>query len=301
MIRRPIRTGFTRTDLLAAVVICCLTAIYGVAMIGCGGGDSANAKAIEELTKKTDELTRRVDAMEPAYQRLETAVTSARQTARRMQNGTQVRGIQQGMVLYAQGNKTFYPGLTSSGANMGKIDGAASEGIMFGAAAFDDANPTAIVYAIMMTDSYFTPEYAISPLDASKTKATPGPTPVTNANYSYALLKVTNKQSDAGRRTEWSDTQNSQAPIAGDRSKAIDPSMTTTSLHVATTGADSAHWQGSVVWNDNHVTFENTGKLKVTNLKIGRVHNFDSTDTDDLFSGAAVGKFDATTNALFAY
>ena len=219
---------------------------------------------------------------------------------RRMQNATQVRGIQQGMVLYAQGNKNYYPGFDKHGnnqifaSNVAKVPD-------FLAADFSSTNPTAAVYALLMNGSYFTPEYAISPLEPNKVKATPGSTPITTANYSYALLSVADPTADKGRREEWTDTNNSQTPIAGDRSKAIDPTMTTTSIHVQTTSTAPTDWQGNVVWNDNHVTFETTALFTGNTIKIG-TSTGKASDFDDLFDGKAVGSdLPADTNALFAY
>ncbi len=219
---------------------------------------------------------------------------------RRMQNGTQVRGIHIGMVLYAQGNKNHYPGFDKFGNNATFASNIANVPD-FIAADFSSANPTAAVYAILMNGSYFTPEYAISPLEPNKVKAAPGSTPLTSANYSYALFSVADPTADKGRRAEWFDTQNSQAPIAGDRGKAIDPTMRTTSIHVQTTTAAPNDWQGNVVWNDNHVTFETTANLRGDNIKIGDKAG-KAGDIDDLFDGkAAGGDLPADANALFAY
>jgi len=43
------------------------------------------------------------------------ALSAARTTARRMQNSTQLRGLQNQMFTFAQGNNTYFPGLTSTG------------------------------------------------------------------------------------------------------------------------------------------------------------------------------------------
>ena len=261
---RSHRTGFSRTDLLAAIVLSMVIFLYAGIITGCGGG-------------------------------------AAERTRLRMLNGTQVRGLQMGMVLYAQGNKQYYPGLDSSGANLTNKEMVESR-YRFTAADLSPADPTAAVYAALFTGNFYVPDYALNPLEpkGTKTKLTE-PGTVTKANYSYALLSFASPDAVKGRRAAWMENQDSRTPIAGDRSKAIDPSLKTTSLHVSTTSTDSADWQGSIVWNDNHVTFEKSGKLKAAELKIGKVEDNQSTDIDDLFDGAAVGKFDATTNALFAY
>lgn len=229
---------------------------------------------------------------------------ASRRMSQRMQNAMQIRGIQQGMVVYAQGSKTFYPGFTSDGRNdAGRLGSTHPQphGHLYGAPALSSNDPTAIVYAVLLSGNYIIPKYLISPLEPRKTKAAPGPLHITNDNYSYALLSVADPTTDKGRRAEWTDTQNSQAPIAGDRGKAIDPTMRTTSLHVKTTTADSNDWQGSIVWNDGHSTFETTGRFAGDAIKIGQ-QTGKAADIDDLFDGAAAGgDLPADTNALFAY
>lgn len=230
------------------------------------------------------------------------ALGSARRTARRMQNGTQVRGIQQGMVLYAQGNKTFYPGLNGDGANE-------TVNIAVGNTAVSASAPTAsgstaadYVYARLINGSYFTPEYAISPLE-TKTKAVFNAA-ITNANYSFALLRVFDAAGSGNlRRTEWSDTQNSQAPVAADRNSVLDGSLVNWSIHstVPKGDGDAANWQGNIVWNDNHVTFETTGKLKANGLKFGSAAGTGAdTVTDDITADAAVDTLPIGGNAFFA-
>jgi len=225
------------------------------------------------------------------------ALGSARRSACRMQNGTQVRGIQQGMVLYAQGNKGFYAGLDSSGVNDIAVtaDAATSR---YGAAVLATASPTAIVYAKLMSGAYFTPEYAISPLEPTLAKANFAAA-VTKLNYSYALLKMADGTADADRRKEWNDTNNSQAPVAFDRSKLIDTALATTSIHATTTTNVSTDWQGNIVWNDNHVTFETNGQFAVSTVRIGSATN--AAGIDDLFVSAANAPMTATGDAMGAY
>ena len=43
------------------------------------------------------------------------ALGLARETARQMQSSTQVRGIHNALVTYAQGNKSYYPGIMPTG------------------------------------------------------------------------------------------------------------------------------------------------------------------------------------------
>ena len=189
------------------------------------------------------------------------ALGAARRTARQMQNSTQVRGIHTGLVLFSQGNNTYYPGATSIG-QMGSIvnpnDGAFVE----------------IRFQELLDDNYFTGEYAISPSE-TKTRWTTGL--VTTANYSYALLRVANLGvPGADRSAEWRDTSNSEAPIISDRAKDNNGTINVGTVGTPTTQIKSVHtnptantneWRGSVGFNDNHVTFEATHNQLDTQYK----------------------------------
>ena len=213
------------------------------------------------------------------------AVQSPRTHSRRpSRNSTQVRGIQQGMATFASGNGGFYPGLDSTGKLLPAIPASATT---YGAAAPTNADQS-IVYAIMLTNSFFTPDYAVSPSEVDPLiKPAPGisaAATIDQRHYSYALLQFAGPD-NAGRRLEWKATENSQCPAVTDRSKAIDPILTTTSIHTTATGSDSATWEGNVAWNDNHVTFETTGIIPAGKTKIGTAM---AEGVDDLFLAAPV-------------
>lgn len=106
---------------------------------------------------------------------------------------TQLRGIQQSCVIYAQNNKSYYPGINPDGT-LGRINVA--------------ERYTALVQANM-----FTPDYLISPIDTGKSPW-PGTGPMTTNHYSYAALQV---PAAGGRHDEWSETINPQAIVFGDR------------------------------------------------------------------------------------
>jgi len=84
---------------------------------------------------------------------------------------TQVRGIQQALVLFSNGNNSFYAGIDgSTGKKVGPITATATE---YGAAAPSNTDLSA-VYAILMTNDYFTTDYALSSCETDDTKQ-PGP------------------------------------------------------------------------------------------------------------------------------
>lgn len=195
------------------------------------------------------------------------ALSAARDAARRMQNGTQVRGIHTGLVIFAQGNNGQYVGIASDGTKAGGtwVDG--------------QFTATGRIQK-MIENNYFTSQYAKSPSE-SQTGTT-----------SYALLHIdhngaTNAQPvTSDRNNEWRDTSNTEAPVITDRYVPLtsDPTFgvvptTGKSIHTnPTTGMD---WRGSVGWNDNHVTFESTSNLTT---RYGSTAN--SNGSDSLFGGA---------------
>lgn len=210
------------------------------------------------------------------------ALGAARRTARQMQNGTQVRGIQGAFVLFAQGNNNFYPGwngtaLTTFSTPVGWGNGAQNGGI------------ASQRLALMLLNSFFTGEYIISPAE-TKSIWTSGA--VSTSNFSYALLGINSTTTDGGRLNEWSQTINTQGIVVTDREGSStaqstqDTSLATTSLWVTTTtnasGAtgNAANWRGSVAWNDNHVSFETNASISTT--KFGQVTN----TNDNLFLSA---------------
>lgn len=186
------------------------------------------------------------------------ALGAARRTARQMQNNTQVRGIHQSMVMFAQGNKSKFPGLDGNGqlATQSASAGTAANGVGGGTVQQR--------FAILLDNNYFTGEYAVSPSE-TKTAWTSGT--LQTANLSYALLTITDAPNTGAtpiaptgthgqRRTEWAETLNTEAPIITDRSKGADLAA---SYSVHTEAGDG--WRGSVAYNDNHVVFESTHTL----------------------------------------
>lgn len=258
----PSKTEFSLRDLFALLAVGCIFATLVVA--GCGDGVSGDPIKVTPT-----------QVMRFSKVGLLPALGASRSTAQRMQNATQIRGIHQSFVLYSNSNNTFYPGYNSDGRN--DFDAVAATQTKWGNGALhkDDISK---VYAELLTGEYVTPEYIISPLDTSmgapslpSRKGT-----VTNRQYSYALLDMT-AAAPGSRRREWSDTNNSQAPIVSDPSSDIrSVSLDTVTYHSnvpASQGNSDTDYQGSVAWNDNHVTFENQGQFSPGTLKMGSIRN----------------------------
>jgi hypothetical protein len=159
---------------------------------------------------------------------------------------SQLRGIHQGLVTFANSNKNWYAGVDASG---------------------NDAGITIEErYQLMMEGDFFTPEYAISPSEDDPLIHEWSETgTVTQDNYSYAMLQVPNP---GARREEWKQTLNSQAIVMSDRNVG---NMTDTfGIHshgyrkqTGSYGCTSSsrlvdHWVGQILWNDNHVEFIET-------------------------------------------
>jgi len=206
------------------------------------------------------------------------ALGAARRTARQMQGSTQVRGIHQAMVLFAQGNKGFYPGKTDTGTQVMK----ATATNMSYAAAGENGHTVQGRFAMMIdpAENMVPAAMLISPSEnGNKTKIDlAAATPLIGlTGYSYALLEI-----DAGagdRDDEWTDTTNSQAIVVSDR-------LTNAGASAADdTDNDSIHstagWTGSAAYNDNHVVFESTSADLDLQYGTGQLKI-----NDDLFDGA---------------
>ena len=175
------------------------------------------------------------------------ALNAARQTARKMQNSTQLRGIHQQLVVFAQSNKGWYPGLTPTGV----LDGSGSTGLRNGA------------FGRMKREDFYTAEYLVSPaeVDPSINGISPVVPPAGGtATGSYALLRYNttgttlNSPSTLGQ-LEWRESLRTTAIVLSDREIATgttNPRSIWTSVN--------GQWQGSVLFNDNHVQFELTDK-----------------------------------------
>jgi prepilin-type N-terminal cleavage/methylation domain-containing protein len=202
------------------------------------------------------------------------ALGAARRTARQMQNSTQVRGIQTGLVLFAQGNNSYYVGLASDGT---KASGTWIAGQYTALGRVQK----------LIEDNYFTLEYARSPSEAQ------------TGTTSYAFLHIDNNGGGqpitSSRNDEWKDTTNTEAIVISDR-VVTDGNITDGSggeaLSVAGTGlgaktrsihtnpSTGTDWRGSVGWNDNHVTFESTWNQTTK-------YGSDNLSSDCLFMGPA--------------
>lgn len=178
--------------------------------------------------------------------------------SRYMANSTQLRGIHQGFVTFAQSNKKggndgYFPGFDSSGNVIpdGADTGHSGDGTMPGARLW-----------MMLEGNFFTPDYIINPADPIAFEAMLGPSgeyePITADHFSYAMLGLASP--DDSREREWKETLNTSAIVIGDRAIGTGRSDIS-SVWTATGGGD---WRGGVTRNDNSTSFETSAEFEQT-------------------------------------
>lgn len=197
---------------------------------------------------------------------------TARRQARRMENNTRVRGIHQGMLAYANGNRDHMPGLNANGSVVA-VNGTTNTGKDATGPTFGSGDGESVQgrYFIMLNRKIFSPDYVLSPMDtaADRAKWEPGQefsTKVLDTNYSYALLMIhrTSKMSSSfknHRLEEWAGgNTNAKALMVTDRNVgtgAVEPKPQADGSYPKDV-ASSIHsepWTGSGVWNDGHASF----------------------------------------------
>ena len=253
------------------------------------------------------------------------ALSAARRTARQMTNGTQVRGIHQGEVFFAQANNHWFTGYDRNGnsdyahafdgvGTAAYQDGHASSAVPAGWLSFDgvtsydtsDPRSPSWRFRRLLENDYFTGEYAVSP---SETKPYWGPGAVMNpSKFSYAMLKIDGTVTlgladldlyTCPRKAEHKETNNTEAVIISDRA-ITQGTGGHKSVHTNPSDANAVDWKGSVCWNDNHVGFEPSFTLYTKyNTYVNATDNLftDATVDPGTESDAAMAWIDITTYA----
>lgn len=248
------------------------------------------------------------------------ALGAARQAARKIASGTQLRGIHQGMVIFAQENKGWYPGLKSDGKPL-RGTGTGDPRDLFchlgGNETYRSGAPGLGIerrLAVMMERKYFPLEYLISPGETASEVEPVDPNtytgPLNGANVrpnssSFALLYI-GDPSDAGnwtptpRSLEWGDTGNTLAVVMADR--AISDSGTQAQhapasgeIHSIWTDAGSG-WAGNIANNDNSVAFANSEIIEQT-----RYDKAPTKPDDNMFSSQDFPATEKNENARLFY
>ncbi|HEX2838341.1 MAG TPA: hypothetical protein VHN77_09470 [Phycisphaerales bacterium] len=212
--------------------------------------------------------------------------TRARVASRKIHDGTQVRGIHQGLVLWCQSCNDSYPLPSQYDKTNSTI-------------AVDDPttkNTTANIYSILVFNGFFSTELLVSPAEtnpriqvfAGYTDRSP-PTAVTPpqalwdpafstdfiagiGGTSYAHMVPATREPpqspEGSRNSRWSNTFQSTEPVvglrgpmtAGDRTDGKGVRLTTMDAASNTLRffGPSSTWRGNVGYNDNHVQFEDS-------------------------------------------
>ena len=222
------------------------------------------------------------------------ALGKIKDTANRMKSSTQIRGIHQGLVTFAQGNgaQEWYAGLKADGQLDDSETLAADEDIPYVDGTGQNVRNVEARFAILLGNDFYSSDFLVSPseqnagisrYDTSVANAKTLTT-FTDDNYSYALLHIPDPAAANNRLSEWRSTTNSQAAIVTDRviprtaggAITLADSDTYASLHSETS------WRGNVAYNDNHVEFETAVALDGT-----KYANHLVTVDDDLFADEA--------------
>jgi prepilin-type N-terminal cleavage/methylation domain-containing protein len=179
------------------------------------------------------------------------ALGSARKTARQMQNSTQLRGIHQSLVTFAQSNKNWFPGvLPTATADVNSTQSLRGSSIV----RLSDEDFYADVYLISPGES----DLAIIPTNLSRTTAgTLGTAGEPAPGGSFAVLEYTTAAAAGGAlstlgRLEWREALTTTAIVLSDRELTT---ATTVPRSIWATQSNG-QWTGSLCFNDNHVSFE---------------------------------------------
>lgn len=232
------------------------------------------------------------------------ALGAARRTANQMKNSSQVRGIHQSMVIFAQNNNTYLPGLNNNGVPLASSDASFSSVNTrnVGGASFAGR------YYILLNGSFLAGDLLINPQDVlSKwTSSTVFPT---TTQFSYSLLRIagsTNTTSFAGndgvnRVVEWRDNANSQAILISDRNSGSASTSAAVRSVWSTSSGTSADWKGTVLWGDNHAEFLNAPNARLGTLSLNTKYGSTINSDDFLFSSDTTQTSNkvGTASALF--
>ena len=233
------------------------------------------------------------------------ALGAARKTARQMQNSTQTRGIHQGLVIFAQSNKGWYPGVIGSLGGSKTDDAFVDQGDIdtYLGGTTESGAHVGGRFAIMLEEGLFTPEYIVSPAEDPEAMVAPmtfvdwDPTKSTGFNkafHSYALPEIAENSSNGkvpngSRYKEWHETMNSQSVVVSDRlttalyGTPIDNSDPDTHRSLWSTDAGiGGDWGGSITYNDGHSAYNPSSTLENTN--VNGVNN----PIDNIFSNVPI-------------
>ena len=211
-------------------------------------------------------------------------------------NSTQLRGIHQGMVSFAQANKSggrdgFFPGIEPDGTFHPGEPSILNEN--FGGTPSLPSNTV----ALLLNGDFFPPEYCANPADRN---VEPVDITVNTAiganNFSYAMLELNDASPganpgdatpDRDRADEWRETLNTAAPVISDKNTGADATVGG-SVSSVWTQLNSGNWRGTVARNDNSTSFQTSPEIENTRYGssvLNEVDNLFAEDGDPSGSG----------------
>jgi prepilin-type N-terminal cleavage/methylation domain-containing protein len=222
------------------------------------------------------------------------ALGKARQSARQLKDSTQVRGIHQGMVMWAQNNNDDYPmpsridrnnvtvAQTGTGNDGVKdltrnifslmisngsvtpeifINPAESSGMVKLWENYNYDSPTGVAVPGQASQAHWDPKFRGTPLDA----AVQGDQSRVESGNSYAHLPPF-----GARRAKWGNTFVATEPVVGNRGPCFTPLTSGTTINWQLLASppelgvrsntllihgSRTQWNGNIAFNDNHVEF----------------------------------------------
>lgn len=210
------------------------------------------------------------------------AIGAIQSSARKKENNVKVRNIIQSMITYSGARRNFFPGFTVNGITADTTETTGDSGA---------GDTTEARYWILLDGNYTTNDALISP---SESKNPWMMNDVTNENYSYALLQLTN----GDRLEEWLNEQNPLAPLVSDRlaetnNVTPNPGNPNTYLSIHDSSSEGK-WAGSIGFGDLSVDFLTT--TEVETRFAGQRNSAD--DIFDVGSGTAAMTFTGTNNPV---
>jgi len=224
------------------------------------------------------------------------ALGAARESARKMQNSVNLRSTHQAIVIFGSENNDYYPGVMPNGTLALNFDitpltpaGTFNDNLGPGNPAGNNGLNPQVRFAMLVKADILAYEHLINPNDQSRF-AYPGAGAFTLEHYSYAILQLGTGGANTGQALKsWRADGNSLTPIVSDRSTTINgvngipnnPSDVPADGHTSLWNPDQ--WEGAVVWNDGHTTFENSPVMDRTRVGSNSIvddHLFDRRGND---------------------
>lgn len=227
------------------------------------------------------------------------ALGAARISAKKMQSNTHLRGMHQGFVIHAQGNKGWYTGYdagqgrwmaASRGHDLINDPSPSVPGVI--SVSPPAGNLPEVRFAELVKNNLVTAEYLIHPSEPDIKQPWTGSNGehFDYTNYSYALNElgtlefqraITGEFIYAQAWEEWKESMNSQAPVVCDRLYRLEggePNHYKHDYYIGMYSSQRGKLSIGMAWNDGHVSRSSSPVFE--NVRIGDITN----TNDNVFS-----------------